>query len=89
MVIKRRPRTLSTTSSWFLALAVVMLAFLLHFYGHVLQSPNSVLLTSDGDGLKNYFTYAWHVEYDPTSCITADPDILTVSMCSSRTAIRC
>ncbi len=41
-----------------------MLAFLLHFYGHILQAPNSVLLTSGGDGLKNYFTYAWHVEHD-------------------------
>ena len=41
-----------------------MLAFLLQFYGHVLQAPNSVLLTSGGDGLKNYFTYAWHVDHD-------------------------
>ncbi|MBL7939820.1 MAG: hypothetical protein JNL43_10710 [Flavobacteriales bacterium] len=61
---QRPQRALSTSSSWFLALAVVMLAFLLQFYGHVLQAPNSVLLTSGGDGLKNYFTYAWHIEHD-------------------------
>ncbi len=35
-----------------------------HFYGDVLKAPNSVLLADKGDGLKNYFTYAWHAEHD-------------------------
>lgn len=41
-----------------------MVAFIVHFYGHALTSLNGVLLTGSGDGLKNYFTYAWHIERD-------------------------
>ena len=42
----------------------ISLAFLLTFYGNILSSPNSVLFTADGDGIKNYYTYAYHIKND-------------------------
>ena len=38
-------------------------------YGSLLRSPNSHMVNTEGDGLKNYFTFAWHVEHD-TSAFT-------------------
>lgn len=35
--------------------------FLTTFYGKVLFSPNSYLFSSDGDGMKNYYTYAYYI----------------------------
>ena len=37
---------------------------LLVLYGPVLKSPNSFMFGADGDAVKNYFAYAWHVRYD-------------------------
>ncbi|MCB9168723.1 MAG: hypothetical protein H6594_00045 [Flavobacteriales bacterium] len=33
-------------------------------YGPVLRAPNSYMVNTRGDGLKNYFTFAWHVKHD-------------------------
>lgn len=57
--VKRLPSTA------FLLLTGAVLAFLALNYGHVLRNPFAVLLSDGGDGLKNYFTYAWHVAHDP------------------------
>lgn len=38
------------------------LAFLLTFYGKIIISPNSYLFNSNGDGIKNYFTYAQQIK---------------------------
>lgn len=38
--------------------------FLAWNYRAVLIDPNGVLLADSGDGMKNYFTYAWHAHHD-------------------------
>lgn len=38
------------------------LAFMLCFYGKVMFNPNGYLFSGDGDGIKNYFTYAYHIK---------------------------
>ena len=37
-------------------------AFILSFYSKAILSPNSYLFNSNGDGVKNYFTYAYHIK---------------------------
>lgn len=49
----------------FQLLTAATLLFLVWHYGHVLRDPFGVLLSDSGDGLKNYFTYAWHIAIDP------------------------
>lgn len=39
-------------------------AVILLFYGKFIVSPNSYLFSPGGDGIKNYYTFAWHVQYD-------------------------
>ncbi len=46
---------------WALALGCVII---LAFYGRFVFSPNSYMFSTGGDGPKNYFTFAWHVNYD-------------------------
>ncbi|HZK08132.1 MAG TPA: hypothetical protein VFC92_08010 [Bacteroidales bacterium] len=36
------------------------------FYGKVLSNPNDVIFSDSGDGIKNYFTYAYHIRHDST-----------------------
>ncbi|MFZ1666197.1 MAG: hypothetical protein WBO28_08245 [Flavobacteriales bacterium] len=61
-----RPR-LTRTALWALGVFAITLAFLSVFWGPVLRSPNSYMFNTDGDGLKNYFTVAWHVKYDTSA----------------------
>ncbi len=56
--------TLRKPSLPFFLLTLGVLFVLFHFHGHVLRTSNSVLLSAEGDGLKNYFTYVWHVAHD-------------------------
>jgi hypothetical protein len=35
-------------------------------YFPMVSNPNSYLFSSEGDGLKNYFTYAYHIKHDST-----------------------
>ncbi|MFT6165562.1 MAG: hypothetical protein ACJAV5_000709 [Vicingaceae bacterium] len=37
-------------------------AFILSFYSKAVLSPNSYLFSGNGDGIKNYFTYAYHIK---------------------------
>jgi hypothetical protein len=48
-----------------LAMAVLT-AVVLFLYGSVLLHPNDYILTLGFDGIKNYFTTAWHLKYDTT-----------------------
>lgn len=38
--------------------------FLMFFHGSILKNPNDILFASSGDGIKNYYTYAYHIEHD-------------------------
>lgn len=50
--------------AWWVVLTTALAGVVHHFYGDVLKAPNDVLFAGKGDGLKNYFTYAWHAEHD-------------------------
>ncbi|HNR54259.1 MAG TPA: hypothetical protein PKJ19_03765 [Flavobacteriales bacterium] len=53
---------------WARAAVVLLMAFavLALQYGSVLQAPNSTLFNGSGDGLKNYYAFAYHVAHDST-----------------------
>lgn len=36
------------------------------YYGTVLRAPGHYMFNTEGDGLKNYFSFAWHAEHDTT-----------------------
>jgi hypothetical protein len=38
-----------------------------YFYGELLLHPQSFLLNGSGDGLKNYYTYAWYIQNNALS----------------------
>ncbi|MBK7215481.1 MAG: hypothetical protein IPH88_19875 [Bacteroidales bacterium] len=48
----------------FLALMAFALCFILFFYGKPLLNPDAYLFSNQGDALKNYYTYAWHIRHD-------------------------
>lgn len=58
---------LNSTGIWAIAAYTLTLAVLAIFWGPVLRSPNSYMFNTDGDGLKNYFTVAWHVKHDTSA----------------------
>ena len=43
---------------------LVAFAVLFFFYHEVLLSPNNYLFSPHGDGIKNYYTYIYHAQYD-------------------------
>ena len=47
-----------------LVLPVLAICFVFIFYGNVLIHPNSYLFAATGDGLKNYYTYIFHIKND-------------------------
>lgn len=47
----------------FLLLNCLAGGFLLFFYGAILANPNGYMFSQTGDGLKNYFTYAYHIKH--------------------------
>ena len=42
------------------------IAFVLVCYFPMVLNPNGYLFSSEGDGLKNYYTYAYHISHDTT-----------------------
>ncbi len=42
----------------------VALIVLFYFYHTVLLAPNDFLFSAEGDGIKNYYTYLYHAQYD-------------------------
>lgn len=57
-----------TQRSWFRLLAVATAAFTLLsvHYGSLLRDPDSSMFNGTGDGLKNYYVFAYHVQHDST-----------------------
>lgn len=45
-------------------LHIVVLVILFFFFGKYLLHPNTYVFNQWGDGIKNYFTPAWYIEYD-------------------------
>ncbi|MCF8368766.1 MAG: hypothetical protein K9G76_06960 [Bacteroidales bacterium] len=43
---------------------LMSLAFVSYFYGDILLSPNDYQFSARGDGMKNYYTYAYHIKHD-------------------------
>jgi hypothetical protein len=43
------------------------IGFLFWFYGDLICAPNAFMFNQTGDGLKNYFTYAYHIKYGASS----------------------
>lgn len=54
-IIKRVP---------FIITSFVGIAFVFAFYGKVLISPDNYMFSVSGDGIKNYFTFTYHIKYD-------------------------
>jgi len=46
----------------YLLLCVLCIAFLGSFYGKVILNPNSYMFNASGDGIKNYYVYAYYVQ---------------------------
>lgn len=42
---------------------IFALSYIFFFYGDIILAPNSFMFDQFGDGLKNYFTYAYHIKY--------------------------
>lgn len=66
MSIGDRARSLARSPAfgWWALLSIAMFALIAHFYGHVLASPDKVVMSGSGDGLKNYYTLLWHANHD-------------------------
>ncbi len=47
-----------------ISLVIISFCIVLFFYGKVLISPNSYLFNTDGDAIKNYYTYYYHITND-------------------------
>ncbi|MBK6965197.1 MAG: hypothetical protein IPH20_14980 [Bacteroidales bacterium] len=52
----------------FILLIVIGMMITLTFYGKVIINPDSFMFANSGDGLKNYFTYSYHIQHD-SSCV--------------------
>ncbi len=50
----------------FSILLIFATVFVFFFYGKILLAPNEYMFSSSGDGIKNYFTYAYHIKHDST-----------------------
>ena len=48
----------------FLTLILFSLVFVFTFYGNIILNPDSYFFSNEGDALKNYFTYAYHIKHD-------------------------
>ncbi len=50
--------------NWRWAALAISIAVLFALYGPVLIAPDQYLFGAEGDAVKNYFTFTWHVKYD-------------------------
>ncbi|MDG1914489.1 MAG: hypothetical protein P8I55_07845 [Crocinitomix sp.] len=48
----------------FIVLLVIGMLFLMLFYGKAITNPNGILFNDSGDAIKNYYTYAYHINND-------------------------
>lgn len=51
----------------FFLLVSISILIVFSFYGKVLLHPDSYMFADNGDGLKNYFTYSYHIKHDQTA----------------------
>ena len=51
----------------FILLIAAGLLIVFSFYGKALLRPDSMMFASSGDGLKNYFTYSYHIRHDSSA----------------------
>lgn len=58
---------MSVRTRGLLATLGLILVVLTTHYGVLLRAPNHHMFSTAGDGMKNYFTFAWHVEHDTTA----------------------
>ncbi|HOY32168.1 MAG TPA: hypothetical protein PKW80_09845 [Bacteroidales bacterium] len=49
---------------YFVVLLALISAFLFGFYGKIMRHPDSYMFSSRGDGMKNYYTYAWYIQHN-------------------------
>lgn len=47
-----------------ITLLIISIVFIFLFYGKIIQNPNKYVFANDGDGIKNYFTYCYHIKHD-------------------------
>lgn len=47
-----------------ISLLIISVIFIFLFYGKIIQNPNKYVFANDGDGIKNYYTYCYHIKYD-------------------------
>ncbi len=47
---------------YFVILLLLITAFLYGFYGKVIIHPNAFIFGNQGDGMKNYYTYAYYIQ---------------------------
>ncbi|MHC1777143.1 MAG: hypothetical protein AB9834_17210 [Lentimicrobium sp.] len=52
----------------FILLIFIGMMITFTFYGKVITNPDSFMFANSGDGLKNYFTYCYHIQHD-SSCV--------------------
>lgn len=64
--VKKLLRTPAGVAPWTVACFTLFSALVVWFYGPVLRDPNGHVFATGGDGLKNYFTFAYHVANDST-----------------------
>jgi len=57
---------MSKILSPFLILVILSIGIIAFFYGEIILSPNDYFFSGWGDGIKNYFTYAYHIKHDTT-----------------------
>ncbi|MCF8365281.1 MAG: hypothetical protein K9H16_05840 [Bacteroidales bacterium] len=48
----------------FFSLLIFSVIFISFFYGKILLNPGGYLFSDSGDGIKNYYTYAYHISHD-------------------------
>lgn len=54
------------TDKGFMTTLLLSVTCLIYFYGKLLEHPNEVYFTEDGDGLQSYYSAIYHVKHDTT-----------------------
>ncbi len=48
----------------FIIITSIGIVVVFFFYGKIILAPNDHMFCNSGDGIKNYFTYAYHIKHD-------------------------
>ncbi len=52
----------------FILLIIISVTFMFSFYGKMIFHPDQYLFNDEGDAIKNYYTYCYHIKYD-SACV--------------------